>query len=311
MNREKFGELITALRKECRDENDNSWTQCRLAEVTNLSEVVIGNIERGRKVNLDSEILLSLAQVFQLTTRERREFFAAAAFLDDMQIARSDHSPQEVLEELMCMVGDLQSPAFITDAYCDIVAANSASIAFYSISPEAISRAPYLPAGYNMLRLLFAQEFKFYEIIGDQWLDYARKNISFFRAVSLQYRHTEYFSHLLKALKDLRGGKHRTFRDYWATIDYDDDYYFENEHLRYEHPILGSLNYFTPTFTVLTSAGELFSNQYLPGDSRTAHVFADLVSQVGTKVHRFAAWPDKLIEHSTSSSGRTNRPGAL
>ena len=54
MNRVDFGKLVASLRREHEDEEDNRWTQEKLAEEVNtaagaklLTGVIIGSIERG------------------------------------------------------------------------------------------------------------------------------------------------------------------------------------------------------------------------------------------------------------------------
>jgi transcriptional regulator with XRE-family HTH domain len=82
MNREDFGELVATLRQ------DMNWKQSQLAEYANLDDAVISQIERGVKKHFEPELLFQLANVFQLTTLERREFFLAASGLDQKQIVR-------------------------------------------------------------------------------------------------------------------------------------------------------------------------------------------------------------------------------
>jgi transcriptional regulator with XRE-family HTH domain len=82
MNRKDFGELVAALRQ------DLGWTQFQLAEYADLDAAVISQIERGVKRFFEPELLFCLANAFQLTTLERREFIFAASGLDEKQIVR-------------------------------------------------------------------------------------------------------------------------------------------------------------------------------------------------------------------------------
>ena len=82
MNRKEFGELVATLRQ------DMDWTQSELAEYADVNDAVISQIERGVKKHFEPELLFCLANVFQLTTLERREFFLAASGLDQKQIVR-------------------------------------------------------------------------------------------------------------------------------------------------------------------------------------------------------------------------------
>lgn len=76
MNRKEFGQLLATLRK------DMGWTQFQLAELVEIDEAVISQVERGVKKHYEPELLFSLANAFQLTTLERREFFLAASGLE-------------------------------------------------------------------------------------------------------------------------------------------------------------------------------------------------------------------------------------
>ncbi len=77
MRRDEFGQLIKALRKECRDEDLKSLTQGEMATQTGFSVRTINRLEAGDEtVKLKGDDLLKLADVLQLTSGERREFFS-------------------------------------------------------------------------------------------------------------------------------------------------------------------------------------------------------------------------------------------
>jgi transcriptional regulator with XRE-family HTH domain len=115
MNRSEFGRLVSALRKEHIDEEMNFWTQKKLGEETGLGELIIGKIERGQRANLDGDTLLRLANALRLTSGERREFFLAASGISEEKIPRQHSDPRSTLDELIQMMRQIQSPAFIMD----------------------------------------------------------------------------------------------------------------------------------------------------------------------------------------------------
>ncbi len=143
MDRNDFGQLVAALRQ------DLGWTQFKLAEVAEIDEPVVSQIERGVKRFLPPDLLFSLANSLQLTTLERREFFLAASGLDERKIVRQaganvktdvfDH--KKILERMVSLTGSLRLPAFLVDVYGDVVAANLAMFAFYRIPKEMIDNA--------------------------------------------------------------------------------------------------------------------------------------------------------------------------
>src|ERR1051326_390338 len=124
MNRREFGQLLSALR------SDLDWTQFQLAEIADIDEAVISQIERGVKKFFEPELLFSLANALQLTTLERREFFLAASGVEQRQMVRqpskgtmTDTShPSKILKDLLKTLEALQAPAFLNDVYGDGIA---------------------------------------------------------------------------------------------------------------------------------------------------------------------------------------------
>jgi hypothetical protein len=292
MNRKEFGQLVAALRVEHTDEiADRPWTQTMLAEASNLTESIVGNIERGDKVNLEPNLLVALADALQLTSRERKEFFAAAVGIEDKYVAR-ETDPESTLRELVQWMGHIQLPALIIDSYCDLIAANSAVLYLLDVPKPLLDSAASTPAGFNIMRLVFAPESNFRDLIGTHhWSTYSSKNVKFFRAVSLRYRSSEHFAHLLSELR-----KFPEFKRIWRDIYFErDDYYIDSEQLQYDHPKFGPLSYFSASSMALTSRGELHLINYIPASPRTVEIFADIVREVGTETHSFASWPHKTM----------------
>lgn len=71
----KFGRIVKSLRAEHMDyANGGKWKQKQLAGATGLSEIIIGNIERGERTKLEGSEIVGLADALQLSTMERRNF---------------------------------------------------------------------------------------------------------------------------------------------------------------------------------------------------------------------------------------------
>jgi len=294
MNRKEFGELVSALRQ------DLGWTQFQLAEYSNLDIAVISQIERGVKKFFEPELLFSLANAFQLTTLERREFIFAASGLDEKQIVRQPteivatdvFDVQKILERMIALVGEIRLPAFLGDVYSDVIAANHMMLAFYDISPSMIEDAGKIPGGYNTTRLNFGRESVGRTQVTDRWHEYALNSMRAFRANTLRYRAWPYFKYLMKTFRN--PVEYPFFDRYWklvSSMEQDND--VSIDHFAYQHKKFGSLDYIASTATALTSFGNLFLVQNLPLDQHTEDMFDQLKLQAGLGVVRFAPWPEK------------------
>src|SRR5512145_426690 len=140
MNRQEFGELVAALRQ------DMGWTQFQLSEYSDVDHAVISQIERGVKKFFEPELLFCLANAFQLTTLERREFILAASGLDEKQsvrqpaagVATDVFNVRKLLDRMIRLTAEIRLPAFLCDVYNDVVAANHMMLAFYDVPPSLI-----------------------------------------------------------------------------------------------------------------------------------------------------------------------------
>jgi transcriptional regulator with XRE-family HTH domain len=294
MNRKEFGKLVVTLRTERPDQDNKIWTRADLAEKTGLGELILGKIERGVKATLEPNTLLKLASAFQLTSRERKEFFAAAIRLDDKNIPRENSDSIFTLNQLLQMLRQVQLPSFILDGYSDVIAANHSILRLLNIPTDLIENAANVRAGFNQMRVVFAPESGFRELMGEQWHEYATRNMLFFRAASLRYRATPYFANILKGLRE-----YEEFDWYWRRRTYEkDDYYIDSELVKYCHPELGNISYFSASFIAITMAGDLHFTTYIPASAETSKVFSALVMTAGTDVQLFASWPEKPHQFS-------------
>lgn len=301
MNLIDFGKLIAALRREHEDEQGVPWTQEKLAEEMNLaagaelfSRQIIGSVERGRR-RLDKQTLLALADALELTSGERKEFFMAASGIDSYVVARQDKVPEDVLCELTERMVRTQLPAFIMDAYCDLVAINGAMVelfdfAFTGLGPGTTQAE--LPFPYNITRLVFSDESEaqFRKVMGDGWPVYASEVMRFFRASTLQQRSTLYFQDLLRAMN-----KCRFFRRYWREVYFEvEDYSTIGGEVYFDSQRWGPISSYFAVFTALTPAAELHLCVFVPLDVVTAKIFCKITQQYpDTKAYRVESWPDK------------------
>jgi transcriptional regulator with XRE-family HTH domain len=286
----EFGRLVAALRREHMDEQGNVWSQDELAKQTGLPKETIANIEIGRKKLLSTDILLQLAEAFNLTSDERMEFFLAANRIEEQQIAQRTASPQAVLNNLIQTLERTYAPAYIIDTYCDLLAVNMAALRFYSVAEEHATLMAAEPARMNMLSYVFSPEWNKQDVMAEQdWKHYAYANMTLFRTYTLRFRSTPYFASLLSQML-----RWPLFKRYWQDLPYtESDYSIDSEYVRMCSPDLGPVSCYSTMYRVITRYGYLLLVTNIPTDARTAQVVYDLVQQGGTQVHCFAPWPEK------------------
>ncbi|HSK88104.1 MAG TPA: helix-turn-helix domain-containing protein [Anaerolineales bacterium] len=294
MKRKEFGELIATLRQ------DLGWTQFQFAEYAEVDEAVVSQIERGVKKYFEPDLLFRLANALQLTTLERREFFLAASGLDDTQLVRQLSAQtatdvfngRKLLDKLVNLLGQMQFPAFLTDVYSDVIAANNSILAFFKIPATMIENADHIPGGYNSMRLIFGRELVGRTHVADNWDHYALDTIRTFRETSLRYRAKPYFKYLMKTFRNQT--EYPFFERYWRiTSSTEEDKEINMDSFHYHHNEFDNLKYISTSTISMTSFGELFLNQYLPLDAHTGQVFGQLLRETGEGAVRLAPWPVK------------------
>jgi transcriptional regulator with XRE-family HTH domain len=296
MNRKDFGQLLAALRQ------DLDWTQFVLSEHANVDEAVISQIERGVKKYFEPELLFQLANALQLTTLERREFFLAASGLDQKQIVRQQTAAtdtdvfnvRKMLDKMIELTGQVRLPAFLMDAYSDVIAVNQIMLSFYNIPPVILENAGQSPGGYNTIRINFGKDLVGRNLVGDRWDDYALNSMHSFRENSLRYRATSYYKYLMRAFRDPI--EYPLFERYWKIVSsLERDKEVNIDSFAYLHSEFGELKYASSNNVSITSFGELFLIQYVPLDEVTSRAFEKLAQKAGTGIVRLAPWPIKTF----------------
>ncbi len=296
MNRKDFGQLVATLRQ------DLGWTQFKLAEVAEIDEPVISQIERGVKRFLNPELLFNLANALQLTSLERREFIIAASGLDEQKIVRQASANvktdvfdfKKVLERLIGLTESIRFPAFLTDVYGDVLAANLPMVAFYAVPTDILENLSQVPGGYNIIRANFGRELLARNRFVDNWDSYALSSMRAFRVNSLRYRAKPYFKYLMNAFRN--PAEYPLFERFWNLVSSTEQDKDTNvDHFSYNHPDYGSLNYLATSMYAMTSYGELFIVQNIPLDENTEQVFTQLRLDTGRGVVRLAPWPQKTV----------------
>ncbi|MGQ9528128.1 helix-turn-helix domain-containing protein [Chloroflexus sp.] len=172
MDRKTFGKLVRVLRKE------QDWTQHVLADLANLSCRTIEKIESGELKKLDYNILSRLADALELTTAERKKFFFAAIEIDNNEPIDAHGNRLVVRDHLISITRSVNIPAFVHDHFGDIIAANTAIITLLNVSQAMIDDYAHMPAGCNVMRLIFDPSLGYQRLVGEwQWSSSARSNI--------------------------------------------------------------------------------------------------------------------------------------
>ena len=296
MNRKEFGELIAALRQ------DLGWTQFQLAENANIDVAIVSQTERGVKKFFEPRLLFQLANAFQLTTLERREFLLAASGLDQREIVRQPSAGmstdvfnvRKTLDKMIEVAGQIRLPSFVCDVYGDVIAANNIILSFFHIPSEFVEMASRVPAGYNTVRFNFGKDLVARNNVIDNYDQYALNSMRAFRENSLRYRAQPYFKYLMKIFRNRN--EYPLFDRYWKMVSsIEQDKESNIDYFSYHHDKFGEIKYFASSAASITSFGELFIVQYLPLDKSTSQLFEQLAQQAGPGATRFAAWPTKTF----------------
>jgi transcriptional regulator with XRE-family HTH domain len=300
MNRKEFGQLLSTLRQ------DMGWTQFQLAEYAQADEAVVSQMERGVKKYFEPELLFQLANALQLTTLERREFFLAASGLEQRQMVRQPSAAmatdvfnvRKILDKMVELTGQVRLPAFLSDVYGDVIAANEIILSFFKVPAFFLEDADRVPGGYNSTRFNFGKDLMARRHVVDNWENYALNSMSAFRENSLRYRAKPYFKYLMKIFRNPI--EYPLFDRYWKMVSsVEQDNAANIDYFSYHHDEFGEIKYISSSTVSITSFGELFLIQYLPLDGHTSQVFEQLAQQAGPGAIHFAPWPVKTFPHST------------
>lgn len=298
MDRIDFGHLVAILRKECRNEFDETMSQYDLAQIAKIPLITLQKIEQGRQANLKPEILLSLAEALNLSSRARQAFFLSSLGIQDSTCTKQMTAPQEVLAELTLTLSQLQTPAFISDGFGDLLVANPDFLFILNIDAAQL-HAPLLLSQYNINRLWFSPEFEnLRAMMGETQFDFARQSIMLFKLWSLKYRTHWYFQRLLPELN-----RYPVFREHWQSpLFHDEDIIIQHIHIQLKHPDFGLLKFLFGPRQALTIDGDLNLFSFQPLDAHSAEVCLALAKKCDNRTICIGSWPKP-----TTPSGLTHR----
>ncbi len=288
MQRDEFGRVCASLRLDhINSTTGKPWNQADLAENCNLSPKIIGQIERGEKVNLDKETLLRLAEVFHLTTVERARFFAFASNVDQEEVPRPEQSIELVLERVIKKMEAVQQPALLHDGYYRIVAINSAYMQVYGLTQTYLDSIPADdPTKYHIVRHIHDPESPVRAAYSRHLQQTEMNNLSYWRYLALGYRYTETYEHIQQRLI----ATYPKFARLWSEINHmvqKEDRINLLRAFEQTHPILGSISYTVLSNRIYAGEQELYLTLLVPTDPPTFSIFHDLVEDVSFQLNVF------------------------
>ncbi len=291
MEHRTFGQIVASLRKEhINFSSGKKWTQEDLATETGLSKRIVGRIERGSQARLDGYVLQSLADAFDLTSIERREFFAMASEVIESEIVRRDLCNEDVFVQVWDMLNALCAPAFLADPFFDIVGANRALLNLHSINLDYLQNIKTKYGAVNNLALLLDKDTPLRQALGQGWWSISLANLQQWRATTLRYRHTYRYRRLFDALSAIPD-----FRMLWVAGNESERAIEDCSRLRsciYTHGVHGPVAYTVFANTSLSTYGELHLFTFVPQNSVTATLFRNLAENT---------MPAMALEHWPSS----------
>ena len=291
MEHRTFGQIVAALRREQFDfASGHSWTQRQLAQKAGLTVRIVGKIERGEQARLDAQILQGLAQAFQLTSVERREFFAMASEVAEAALVRAALGSEDVFTQFWDLLDSLCAPAFLMDPFADVIGVNRALLTFHDLSLAQLKAARNTAAGANNIVLLLSPGGRLRQMLGRGWRPIALANMQQWRAMTLRYRHTARYRQLFSALS-----AYPDFYGLWA--DSHEEGYDDYSRLRsyaYTHGAHGPVAYTVFTNTSLSAYGELYLSTFVAQDPVTTALFKELAGKSGEALS-LAPWPNPSL----------------
>ncbi len=286
----EFGQLVKELRKSTSDPLGNQWTRESLSKYIHLSVDQLGRLERGERKYYDHQTLNLLADAFKLTTVEKKEFLITAAGISDAEFTYNA-SPDEQLNDLINVAGSVLPPAFIVDAFNDLVAINQTYKNLFMITDEIIGYARQLKTGFNLLYYLYSADLGFKDLLGPSWKKIALIQIHQFRRTSFRFRHEKYYKILLQELF-----KEPQFDiDWYSSNRLCPEHCVEYEYFNFEHPAFGLLSFIGTETNVNTAHGELHLVIYHATDGPTTLTFNQLAGPNKVSPTLLANWPEKPV----------------
>ncbi len=291
MDRSAFGKLITALRKQSYNSKGKTWSRQEFGRAIKMPPAKVGRLERGMHQYLDMETLGLMADAFQLTPHERKEFLYAAISAGQEDYFSPDAESGPSLDLLTSALTGLKVPVFVLDVYSDYMLISDAMLALYGFNSGYIDYMKQTFAGSNLISLIYDPVSPIRKVFESNFEENALRNLQYFRRASLRYRHTPYFEALLAKLAKLPD-----FARHWRIVG-NREIYGDKNYGSYQipHRCVGLMEFTFFESIVTTADGDLHVVYYLPTNKETAKYFFNLCLETGNRMIRFASWPEKHL----------------
>ncbi|MEM7799596.1 MAG: hypothetical protein AAF633_10430, partial [Chloroflexota bacterium] len=273
MCKQIFGKICQSLRQDLFDlSRGKPYSQNDLATATNLSIKVIGQIERGEKVNIDTDILDRLSNSFNLTSVERKRFY----LLVNRDSSRQNEDGSRAFREAVAYMRSLKIPVLLHDGFYRILAISQAYFEVYGLTWEYLNDIPNNDlTKYHMVRHMHDPISPVKATFKTQMDTVGWHNASYWRFLSLAHRHTELFQQIQSTLLS----KYTHFSYLWNGLN---NPFPKNDMTSLirpfagDHPKFGRLEYSVISNQINDHRQELFLSTMVPHSERTLHLFSEL-----------------------------------
>jgi len=305
-----FGELIYQLRKDLKIRGekygDKGLTQKDLATLLGKkSRRYVLDLERGKRSFVRPLELIQLANAFELTELERKEFFLAGSGVSNTEIFRKDIGT-EIQQHLINYLHKIRLPAFLTSPFSDVIAYNMIIADLYGLNIEKLEKFQTLGVPNNFIWYLLSPDSGFFELgkKSSNWEDIIISNMQFFRRASIHYRTHSYWTKLVENvfLRDKSIAKR--FEKYWDLARQRENLDCNaGRHYRlFNEDIGGSISFLALVTEEITTSASLYLTVYTPTDRNTALVFTKMADRYAgfarIPVVTFSGnWPLTLHSH--------------
>ncbi|MEM7801009.1 MAG: ABC transporter substrate-binding protein [Chloroflexota bacterium] len=305
MDKQIFGKICQSLRQDLFDLSKvKPYSQNDLAEATNIPVKVIGKIERGEKVNIDRDILNKLADAFNLTTVERNRFYLLINRNKDLIPEDKSYS----FREMLAYMGSAKIPVLLHDGLFRMLALNQAFFEIYGLTWEYLNDIPDDDlTKYHMVRHMHDPVSPVRATYRTQLEAVAWNNASYWRFLSLAYRHTPLFQQIQSTLLS----SYAHFAYLWNGLN---NPFPKNDMtglirpFSCIHPQWGRLEYSVISHQIYDGGGELFLSMMVPHSEQTLQLFSDLMKHEGAGLFDFsresaAQHEKKVVQVSRTLTG--------
>ena len=286
MDFENFGKLIRQLRKDLEIRKTKYeggiLTQETLTRILGKkSRRYIIDLENGKRSFVRPEELIKLADVFELTEMERKEFFLAGNGVPNTEIFREDVGIQ-TQQMLINHLHHIRLPAFLTSPFSDLIAANPMVADLYGIGSKQLEQFQTAQMPSNIIWFILSPNSRFFEL-GEKnrnWDDIIISNVQFFRRTSLHYRSHSYWKKLVEGvfLRDKNVAKR--FKKYWDLARQRENLDCNiGRHYKLFRKDMGHLEFLSFATEEITTSASLYLTVYVPTDRHTSEVFAKLAKR--------------------------------